>query len=165
MKQVSDWLTANKLTLNIKKLNFVLFHPYQKKVDYTPNLKILDHKSDTQISPESKTFVKYLSILFDNNLSLKTHIDYISLKISKAISILSRLRYYLPLTIFLNLYRTLLYPYLTYGLVVWGQAAQKYLNKILIFQKRVLRIVNFSMNNEHAVPLFITSNSNKNALL
>ena len=94
----------------------------------------------------------------DNNLSWKAHIDYISLKISKTIGILSRLRYYLPLTILLNVYRTLIYPYLTYGLVVCGQAAQKYLNKILILQKRFLRIMNFSVNNEHAVPLFITSN-------
>ena len=158
LKHVSDWLTANKLTLNIKKSNFVVFHPYQKKLDYTPNLKIFDHKSGTQISLESKTFVKYLGILLDNNLSWKAHIDYISLKISKTIGILSRLKYYLPLTILLNVYRTLIYPYLTYGLVVWGQAAQKYLNKTLILQKRVLRIMNFSMNNEHAVPLFITSN-------
>ena len=27
-----DWLTANKLTLNIKKSNFVIFHPFQSKV-------------------------------------------------------------------------------------------------------------------------------------
>ena len=102
LKHVSDWLTANKLTLNIKKSNFVLFHPYQKKLDYTPNLKIFDHKSGTQISLESKTFVKYLGILLDNNLSWKALIDYISLKISKTIGILSRLRYYLPLTTLLN---------------------------------------------------------------
>ena len=73
----------NKLTLNIKKSNFVLFHPYQKKLDYIPNLKIFGHKSGTQISLESKTFVKYLGILLDSNLSWKAHIDYISLKISK----------------------------------------------------------------------------------
>ena len=102
LKHVSDWLTANKLTLNIKKSNFVLFHPHQKKLDYTSNLKIFDHKSSTQISLESKTFVKYLCILLDNNLSWKALIDYISLKISKTIGILSRLRYYLPLTTLLN---------------------------------------------------------------
>ena len=26
-----DWLTSNKLTLNISKSNFVIFHPKQKK--------------------------------------------------------------------------------------------------------------------------------------
>jgi hypothetical protein len=30
---VSKWLCANKLSLNIEKPNFVLFHPPQKKVN------------------------------------------------------------------------------------------------------------------------------------
>ena len=31
--KVSDWLNANKLTLNAKKSNFVIFRPYQRKMD------------------------------------------------------------------------------------------------------------------------------------
>ena len=30
-----DWLTANKLTLNIKKTNFVIFRPPQRKLTIT----------------------------------------------------------------------------------------------------------------------------------
>ena len=29
--KISNWLTANQLTLNIKKSNFVIFRPYQNK--------------------------------------------------------------------------------------------------------------------------------------
>ena len=79
LEHVSDWLIANKLTLNIKKSNYVLFHSHKKKLDYTPNLKVFDHKSGTRISLVSKTFIKYLGILLDSNLSWKAHIDYISL--------------------------------------------------------------------------------------
>ena len=32
LQKLSSWLSVNKLTLNIKKSNFVLFRPYQKKV-------------------------------------------------------------------------------------------------------------------------------------
>ena len=35
-----DWLIANKLSLNIKKSNYVIFRPRQKKVKYEVNLKI-----------------------------------------------------------------------------------------------------------------------------
>ena len=31
-KNLYNWLTANKLTLSIKKFNFVIFHPCQSKV-------------------------------------------------------------------------------------------------------------------------------------
>ena len=35
---VCNWLTANKLSLNVKKSNFVIFRPYQKKIDRQINL-------------------------------------------------------------------------------------------------------------------------------
>ena len=33
LSKVQEWLVANKLTLNAKKSNFVIFHPYQKRLD------------------------------------------------------------------------------------------------------------------------------------
>ena len=39
LAKVSDWLIANKLTLNIKKSNYVIFHPPQKKLVYQLNHK------------------------------------------------------------------------------------------------------------------------------
>jgi hypothetical protein len=35
-------LVANKLTLNVKKTNFIIFHPHQKKISYWPKLVIFD---------------------------------------------------------------------------------------------------------------------------
>ena len=31
-----NWLTSNKLSLNIKKSKYVIFRPYQKKLNYDP---------------------------------------------------------------------------------------------------------------------------------
>ena len=39
LKNVCDWLTANKLTLNTKKSYFVMFRPRQKKLKYEVNLR------------------------------------------------------------------------------------------------------------------------------
>ena len=36
LNKVYDWLTANKLTLNIKKSNFVTFCPAERKLTYPP---------------------------------------------------------------------------------------------------------------------------------
>ena len=47
----------------------------------------------------------------------------------------------------------------TYGKIVWGQAAQTNLNKILLLQKRVLCLIYFAPYKSHAIPgLFNTSN-------
>ena len=52
----------------------------------------------------------------------------------------------------------MIFPYTLYGIPVWGQAAQRDLGKILILQKRALRLIFFSISRIHAIPLFITSN-------
>ena len=45
-----------------------------------------------------------------------------------------------------------------YGIPVWGQADQRDLKKILTLQKRALRLISFSNNRSHAIPLFIALN-------
>ena len=67
-----DWLIANKLSLSIKKSNYVIFRPRQKKVKYEVNLKILNHHTNFYTSLEHKSYVKYLGVLIDENLSWPT---------------------------------------------------------------------------------------------
>ena len=50
-----------------------------------------------------------------------------------------------------------MFPYLSYGLVVWGQAPQSHLNKILLLQKRALHMMHFSNPRAHGVPLFVSA--------
>ena len=97
---------------------------------------------------------KYLSVLIDSKLSWTHDITYISIKISKSISILAGLRHFVPSSTLLNIYCSLVQPYLSYGIAVWGQAAPTNLEKILILQKRALRLIHFKPFRFHAVPLF-----------
>ena len=53
---------------------------------------------------------------------------YVALKISK---IIARLRHFVPLCTLLNIYRSLIFPYMSYGLAAWGQAAKTiYINSL-----------------------------------
>ena len=83
LKNVCDWLTANKLTLNTKKSYFVIFRPRQKKLEYEVNLTVIGNNTDTLTSLECKEYVKYLGVLIDSHLSWKFHIDYVAFKLSK----------------------------------------------------------------------------------
>ena len=94
----------------------------------------------------------------DNNLSWKFHVDYIALKISKTIGIISRLRHFVPTSILLNIYRSLIHPYISYGLLAWGQTSEANLNQIVIVQKKALRLIYFANKREHAIPLFMRAN-------
>ena len=155
--KLCEWLNSNKLSLNVSKSNFVIFHPYQRKLYREVNLKILDNNSEQLVSLERKTYVKYLGVLIDGNLSWKHHINYIFTKISKGIGIIARLRHLVPRTTILNTYRSLIEPYISYGLVAWGQPANAHLNKVVILQKRVLRLMYFSDYTRHSAPLFACS--------
>ena len=126
------WLTANKLTVNIKKSNFIVFHPYQKQFGYQPKICMFDIEQNKHVDLESKVYTKYLGVLIDKNLSWKHHIDVIATKISKNVGLIAKLLHYVPRKILLNLYKSLIHPYLTYGLPARGQAGKVYLNKILI---------------------------------
>ena len=92
LSKVSEWLVVNKLSLNIKKSNYVIFCPSQKKFNKEISIKMYDNSANGFCSLERKDFVKSLGILIDCNLKWKQHIDFISLKISKTIGILARLR-------------------------------------------------------------------------
>ena len=83
--RVSDWLNTNKLTLNAKKSNFVIFCPHQRKMDHSVNILMFDNSNHILTSLECKDHVKYLGILQDSHLSWKYHIDNVVLKISRKI--------------------------------------------------------------------------------
>ena len=41
--KVSNWFNSNKLTLNVKKSNYVIFRPYQRKLNYSVNIEMIDN--------------------------------------------------------------------------------------------------------------------------
>ena len=96
-------------------------------------------------------------MLIDENLSWKHHILHIAFKISTSIGIIARLRHFVPLNTLQHIYRSLIQPYLLYGITAWGRADKIHRNKILCLQKRALRLMFFGDYKAHAVPFFISS--------
>ena len=73
ISKVSNWLIANKLSVNIKKTNYRIFKSRQKKLN-NPNLRISIHGELI----EQKRSVKFLGVFVDKNLDWKEHIHIIS---------------------------------------------------------------------------------------
>ena len=56
LDNIHTWLCANKLSLNIKKTNYVIFHPPQKKLVYNPKLLL------NKVTLMQENYVEYLGI-------------------------------------------------------------------------------------------------------
>ena len=140
LKQLSQWLKVNRLALNITKSNFVIFHSHKRIVHHNVTL-LLDKKSILE-----KGHIKYLGVFIDQHLNWKAHISNISKKISRNIGILYRLRRFVDLSMMKNLYYSIIYSHLVYGIEVWGSACQTALQPIVILQKKSVRMMTFNDN-------------------
>ena len=114
LDKINVWLKLklNKLTVNVSKTKFMVFHKRREVPDLNLSLN--------NIHIESVSHFTFLMIILDNALSWKYHTNMIAIKISKVIGILHKLKYIFPKDILLSIYKLLILPHLNYGLLLWG---------------------------------------------
>ena len=130
LKSVSTQFRANKLSINIDKTKWTIFHPFSKK-GFLPT-KFPEVFIDG-ITLERETIAKFLGICIDENVTWKGHINTISTKNSRSIGILYRERLIIPRKQFNELSFLFMLRYLNYANLAWGST-----------QKIVYSIVNKS---------------------
>jgi len=97
---------VNKLSLNLKKTNYMIFTRKANATDTLMNIKI----DNVPIQKVDQT--RFLGVIINDKLLWNDRMKTIRIKISKGLGILARLRHYLPSRILVNLYYTLVHPYL-----------------------------------------------------
>ena len=145
LEKIYDWLSVNKLSLNIKKTKFMLFHnPHENIESILPVIKL--HNSRIKQVSE----FNFLGVTLDEHLNWHCHIDKAAIKISRGIGLLYKLKNILPHNITLTLYHSLIMPHLTYGILAWGHN----LSCLAKLQKKAIRIVGNIRYNDHTEPVF-----------
>ena len=83
---VNNWMTANKLTLNMSKPNVVLINAKNNKMCSL----LISEPLDNAVLPEFliTKCAKYLGVTFDNSLSFKLHVDKLTKKFSRSVGYL-----------------------------------------------------------------------------
>ena len=76
----------------------------------------------------------------------------ISKKINRSIGVLCKLRHFVKRTT-VQLYYSLIYLYLTYGILIWGNTYQLTTNLLYVLKKKALRIITFFYD-AYSTPLF-----------
>ena len=87
LNNIQEWLSINKLSLNVKKTKFMIFHYRQRNID---NLIL-----DLQISFEKIERVAefdFLGLTVDENLNWNAHIQKVSNKIFRTLGVMCRLK-------------------------------------------------------------------------
>ena len=148
---VSNWLDANKLSLNVKKSKFMVFSTFRRDI----------HQLISTIKPqingseiERVTKFNFLGLVIDENVSWHAHTNLIWGKISRVSGILNRLKHHLPTNILRMLYNSLVLPHLNYSILVWGHNH----TKVQKLQKKIIRIISNSKYNAHTDPIFKSMN-------
>ena len=126
------------MSLNIKKIEMVIFKPKQKQFEDDLKIELWGKK----LYPTNS--VKHLIVKIDANLNWKYHVNHLSIKLNSAKVLLFKMRKYLNLKILRSIYFAIFDCYLCYCCLVWTQNCST-IQQIVILQ-------NFPILSSNKVP-------------
>ena len=132
LAEVVRWTECNHLKINVSKTQYMVLGNKAMRSGQDVHLRLPD-----EIVP-SVSFVKYLGLLIDDDLSWKSHILAIRKKAFAAISSIRQVSRYLSVDTRKLLYNTLVLPHLQYCSTVWLPCSQA-------LSLRLERVQNYSM--------------------
>jgi hypothetical protein len=149
LKKILEWLSVNKLSLNIKKTKYIIFHGIRRTLpDNITPLKI--NGSDIK----RVTDFDFLGVILNEHLTWNNHLEKISKNVSRGLGIINKLRHYFPLYVLKILYFSLIQSHMINGILTWGFNT----TKIFKLQKRAVRLITNNSYLSHSEPLFKSLN-------
>lgn len=149
LSKLTDWFVSNRLSLNVKKTNFIIFCSSQKHYNSKEVIIILNGNKIEQIS-----HTKFLGVYIDEHLNWEEHIKQIGSKVSKSIGVLWKLKSSLTCKLLLLVYNCLILPYFTYCNLIWSNACATRMEKLLVLQKKIIRMISKAEYLAHTDPIF-----------
>ena len=106
LKKKQELLNINKLSLNVNKTKYMIFHNHKRYIDdLIPDIR-LNNQAIERVSE-----FNFRGLTIDQNLSWSAHVHKISNRVGKLIVILNRLKRYLSTDILRTLYSALILPH------------------------------------------------------
>jgi len=133
--KVMDWLTANKLSLNISKTKYMLItNKHVSTESFVINV------NSNRI--ERTLTYKYLGVIVDEKLTWKEHCKQLCCTISKYVGAMYKVKLYVNNQALRMLYHSLINSRAQYGIIVWGKEASCQLQPISVVLSRAVRCLN-----------------------
>ncbi len=131
LKNVSNWLTTNKLSLNVLKTEYIVIGTHQR-LKYVDNNTCNIRINDTPLNRVRAC--KHLGVVIDETLSWTQHIETIRRKALPGIFMLKKAKAFLGIHHLNMIYHSMVESHFDYCDVVWGQHV-KHKNKGFKFFK------------------------------
>lgn len=135
LTQASLWFRANGFLLNDSKTQQMYF-------------SLRNLPTDNNIRS-----VKFLGLYLDSKLNWEMHIDFVATKISRVIYLLRNLKLCVSDDYVRSAYFAFFQSIISYGLLLWGNSC--HVQRILILQKKAVRIITNAQKLDHCKTLFI----------
>lgn len=147
--KLTDWFRANVLSLNLTKTHYMLFtNSRNKNSANSPDIKIGNE------CIKRNTKVKFLGLLIDDQLKWNYHLETVAKRLSSSFYAINCAKHVLNRKHLIMLYNGIAYPHLLYGITLWGSTYNIHLNKVIITQKKLIRVIAKAEYNAHTEPLF-----------
>ena len=140
------WMQVNGLKLNSTKSKCMLIHSSASRKRNLPPLDL--HLLGSQI--EQVFSFKFLGIIINNTLTWSDHVKYISQKVSRSISLLRRLSWFLPRSLLVLFLKSYILPVLDYCDVVWDSCTKKEAQQMETLLNYACRVVLHRQKHESA---------------
>ena len=146
--KVGDWITSNRLTLNLEKTHYLIFH--RKRLPSQYDTLIMGNTTLERVE-----YTKFLGVIIQDTLKWDRHVQYVTDKINKTCGILYLTRHMLTISALKQIYYSLIYPNIVYCLAIWGAAGNTKTQQVVVAQKRVIRIIASLNRRDHTHGTFL----------
>lgn len=149
LSNLAQWFSVNKLSLNVEKTHFAIFH--------SPNVSVPEDIPPIKIQNENlirQSSTKFLGITIDESLNWQKHLHEISSKVSKVLGVLYRIKRQVPSESLRIIYHSLISSHLSYCITAWGNCKSKARTRLETLQKKAIRLISKAKYNSHCGPLF-----------
>ena len=137
LNNLSCWLKANKLSLNVAKTELMIIGSRQRLSAQCDDVEI---RIDDQII-ERVDHTKSLGLFIDAHLSWCKHVEEICKKVSSAIGALKRVRPFISKETAIQIYNALIIPHFDYCSPVWDCLSGYLSEKLQKLQNRAARVI------------------------
>ena len=152
LDELNRWFRCNKLTLNLKKTEYMIFGTPRQRNAIHENLEI---GGEVIRRVEG---ARFLGVWVDHDLKWSTHIDKVKTKVSQLLGVLGRARSSLDGSTLRTLYNGLVLPHLQYCLIAWGDFVggrnKTQAESLLRYQKKFVGMIAEKTSKYHSDPLF-----------